>query len=348
MKNNLRINKFPLESKKESSNLQNQNFYRIGIKRKNLHIRCTESAYNCIKKKDRIIGTTRKIMNIILQFYPRWNISSGSSATRWRCSDARAPPWYHREPESSRYKVCPKTVCGDLSGPTSLTYSHTLAGYHSSLIGRVSPTTPSNHLAPTNQTTNQTTTNKTCPSTGWERTEFEKYNHDSLHFSPLGIISVHVTKSRSRRRATTRFPRPLCTAYHPAWTILSNAHSTRSWNHEEEGRKKNKKASLYTWKRRQPPRVYATQKAVTESHDARSLASWYKSGRKRRKRREHAPRREEKDEPVPTEVSSKLTGPWLLWASECLARGPGFRYPGQPQQERSSGGGNKKVSLERT
>lgn len=71
MKNNLRINKFPLESKKESSNLQNQNFYRIGIKRKNLHIRCTESAYNCIKKKDRIIGTTRKIMNIILQFYPR-------------------------------------------------------------------------------------------------------------------------------------------------------------------------------------------------------------------------------------------------------------------------------------
>lgn len=64
--------------------------------------------------------------------------------------------------------------------------------------------------------------------------------------------------------------------------------------------------------------------------------------------REHAPQREEKDEPVPTEVSSKLTGPWLLWASECLARGPGFRYPGQPQQERSSGGGNKKVSLERT
>lgn len=125
MKNNLRINKFPLESKKESSNLQNQNFYRIGIKRKNLHIRCTESAYNCIKKKDRIIGTTRKIMNIILQFYPRWNISSGSSATRWRCSDARAPPWYHREPESSRYKVCPKTVCGDLSGPTSLSRIHT-------------------------------------------------------------------------------------------------------------------------------------------------------------------------------------------------------------------------------
>lgn len=29
----------------------------------------------------------------LLQFYLRWNISFGSSVTRWRCSDARAPPW---------------------------------------------------------------------------------------------------------------------------------------------------------------------------------------------------------------------------------------------------------------
>lgn len=122
----------------------------------------------------------------------------------------------------------------------------------------------------------------------------------------------------------------------------------------EDGRGKKKRRAIHVKAAAATTNLFArvscaTQKAVTESHDARELIQKLAEERKRRKRREHAPRREEKGEPVPTEVSSKLTGPWLLWASECLARGPGFRYPGKPpQQERSSGGGNKKVSLERT
>ena len=113
--------------------------------------------------------------------------------------------------------MCPKTVCGDLSGPTSpLTYSHTLAGYHSSLIGRVSPTTPSKPPR-----THQPTTNKTCPSTGREGTEFERYN-DSLHFFPLlGIISVVYTL-QSFVAVGDQQHASLCTAYHPArgWILF--------------------------------------------------------------------------------------------------------------------------------
>lgn len=108
-------------------------------------------------------------------------------------------------------------MCGDLSGPTSpLTYSHTLAGYHSSLIGRVSPTTPSKPPR-----THQPTTNKTCPSTGQEGTEFERYN-DSLHFFPLlGIISVVYTL-QSFVAVGDQQHASLCTAYHPArgWILF--------------------------------------------------------------------------------------------------------------------------------
>lgn len=217
-------------------------------------------------------------MNIILQFYPRWNTSSGSSATRWRCSDARAPPWYRRESESSRYKVCPKTVWRPIWSNLSLSRIHTLAVYHSSLIGRVSPTTPSNQ--PRHPPTNQPTTNKTCPSTGGERTEFDKYKYTipstfSLSNNPKYTLQSFVAVGDQQHAS-------LCAAYHPAWMDDPRTRTihTRSWKHGEgegeegEGKKKkNKKASLYTWKRRrqQPLRVYATQKAVTESHDAREL-----------------------------------------------------------------------------
>lgn len=66
----------------------------------------------------------------------------------------------------------------------------------------------------------------------------------------------------------------------------------------------------------------------------------------KRARQVHAPRCKEKGEPVPTEVSSELTGPWLLWASECPAR-PWVQVP-RPARRRGPGGENKKVSLERT
>lgn len=292
-------------------------------------------------------------MNIILQFYPRWNTSSGSSATRWRCSDARAPPWYRREPESSRYKVCPKTVWRPIWSNLSLSRIHTLAVYHSSLIGRVSPTTPSNQ--PRHPPTNQPTTNKTCPSTGGERTEFDKYKYTipstfSLSNNPKYTLQSFVAVGDQQHAS-------LCAAYHPAWMDDPRTRTihTRSWKHGEgegeegEGKKKKTKRRACTRESGGGNNRFASTRRKKRSRSLTTLASWYKSGRKRRKRREHAPRREEKDEPVPTEVSSKLTGPWLLWASECLARGPGFRYPGQPQQERGpSGGGNKKVSLERT
>lgn len=183
-------------------------------------------------------------MNIILQFYPRWNTSSGSSATRWRCSDARAPPWYRREPESSRYKVCPKTVWRPIWSNLSLSRIHTLAVYHSSLIGRVSPTTPSNQ--PRHPPTNQPTTNKTCPSTGGERTEFDKYKYTipstfSLSNNPKYTLQSFVAVGDQQHAS-------LCAAYHPAWMDDPRTRTihTRSWKHGEgegeegEGKKKKK------------------------------------------------------------------------------------------------------------
>lgn len=164
---------------------------------------------------------------------------------------------------------------------------------------------------------------------------------------------------RSRRRPTTvRFSRP---RNHPAWMIFETPHNPHDRETTRRGEGEEGRAG-WEGKKRRAIHVKAAATTTTSCsrllRDAksghgvsrRSRADTKAEDRKRRKRREHAPRREEKGEPVPTEVSSKLTGPWLLWASECLARGPGFRYPGKPpQQERwSSGGGNKKVSLERT
>ena len=84
------------------------------------------------------------------------------------------------------------------------------------MIGRVSPTTPSKPPR-----THQPTTNKTCPSTGREGIEFERYN-DSLHFFPLlGIISVVYTL-QSFVAVGDQQHASLCTAYHPArgWILF--------------------------------------------------------------------------------------------------------------------------------
>lgn len=187
-----------------------------------------------------------------------------------------------REPGARDTKCGPENSVATTYLVQSLTYSH--VGRIPFVLDRPCITNNTNHLASTKP--NQPLIKRIIHPP--DKEPRKKYNHDSLPLflqSPYYTLQCFVAVGDQRQHASpdrVTIPRGWSSKRRTIHTIVKPRGGEKARKGGQDGREK--KGERYTWKRRrqQQPlaRVsYATQKAVTESHDARELIQKQRIGR---------------------------------------------------------------------